>query len=43
MVREVTAVLLAEFLDANRPGRPGFAMPDKLATRVRRVQARWRI
>jgi hypothetical protein len=43
LVRDVTSVLLAEFLEANRPGRPGFAMPDQLATRVRRVQARWRL
>jgi hypothetical protein len=43
VVREVTGVLLAEFLEANRPGRPGFAMPDELATRVRRIHAKWRI
>jgi hypothetical protein len=43
LVLEVTAVLLGEFLQANRPGRPGFAMPEELATRVQRIHARWRI
>jgi hypothetical protein len=43
LVRDVSAVLLADFLEANRHGRPGFAMPDGLAMRVRRVQARWRL
>jgi ER-bound oxygenase mpaB/B'/Rubber oxygenase, catalytic domain len=43
LAREMTGVLLGEFLQANRPGRPGFALPDELATRVRPIHARWRI
>jgi hypothetical protein len=41
--RHLTSAILRQFLDSNRPGRPGFELPLSLQARLMHTDERWHL